>query len=84
MKKIAVTVAVLALGLAACEADRDDNAMDNEIYVENEAADDVNLATDDMNAAAAADNALDDAGNAVDEAGEAIENAADDVADATE
>jgi predicted small secreted protein len=78
MKKVAVTVAVLALGLAACQ----DNAADNNASavntVETEAEADVNNATtaadDALNAAG---NAVDDAGNAVENAGDAVENAAD-------
>ncbi|MGH6659746.1 MAG: hypothetical protein ACREBP_08155 [Sphingomicrobium sp.] len=76
MKKIAVTVAVLALGLAACTKNDADNAAVNETAVENAADADVNAAT------ASADNALDAAGNAVDAAGNAVENAADAVDDA--
>jgi NAD+--asparagine ADP-ribosyltransferase len=81
MKKVAVTVAVLALGLAACEARTEENAVDNELAVENEAMTDVNAATDDANLAAdnaleSATNAIDEAGNAVENAGEAVENAA--------
>ena len=74
MKKIALTVAVLALGLAACET-KTENAVENDTAVENAAEADVNAATND--AANAADNALDAAGNAVENAGEAVENAAD-------
>jgi protein involved in sex pheromone biosynthesis len=46
MKKIAVTVAVLALGLAACGAKTDD-AVENDTNVENAAEADVNAATTD-------------------------------------
>ena len=70
MKKIAVTVAVLALGLAACTKNDADNAAANETAVENAADADVNAATD------SADNALDAAGNAVDNAANAVDNAA--------
>ncbi len=80
MKKVAVTVAVLALGLAACGA-QTENAAENETTVENGAEADVNVATDD--AANAADNALDAAGNAVENAGEAIDNAAESVENST-
>jgi hypothetical protein len=73
MKKVAVTVAVLALGLAACQNNAEDNVA-NETAVENNAEYDTNAATTD--AANAADNALDAAGNAVENAGEAVENAA--------
>jgi predicted small secreted protein len=81
MKKVAiVTVAVLALGLAACNKNTDNNAA-NETAVENNAEYDVNAATTDVtnNADAAlnaADNAIDNAGNAVSNAGNAVENAA--------
>ncbi|HJS41677.1 MAG TPA: circumsporozoite protein [Sphingomicrobium sp.] len=78
MKKVALTVAVLTLGLAACQ----DNAADNEAStvntVEMEAEADVNAAEN------VADNALDAAGNAVEDAGNAVDNAADAVENATE
>ena len=78
MKKVALTVAVLTLGLAACQ----DNAADNEAStvntIETEAAADVNAAEN------VADNALDAAGNAVEDAGNAVDNAADAVENATE
>ena len=78
MKKFALTVAVLTLGLAACQ----DNAADNEAStvntVEMEAEADVNAAEN------VADNALDAAGNAVDDAGNAIDNAADATENAAE
>ena len=78
MKKVALTVAVLTLGLAACQ----DNAADNEAStvntVETEAAADVNSAD------LSADNALDAAGNAVEDAGNAVENAGDAVENAAE
>lgn len=77
MKKIALTVAVLTLGLAACQ----DNAPDNEAStvntIETEADADVNAAENAAdNALDAAGNAVEDAGNAAENAGEAIENAA--------
>ena len=75
MKNIAVTVAVLALGLAACQDNAPDNATSTENTIETEAAADTNAATTD--ASNAADNALDAAGNAIDSAGNAVENAAD-------
>jgi hypothetical protein len=81
MMKVAVTVAVLALGLAACES-RTENAVDNETAVENAAEADANVATTD--AANAAENALDSAGNAIENAGEAVDNAAEAVDDAAE
>jgi hypothetical protein len=78
MRKFALTVAVLTLGLAACQ----DNAADNEAStvntVEMEAEADVNAAEN------VADNALDAAGNAVDDAGNAIDNAADATENAAE
>ena len=76
MKKVAVTVAVLALGLAACES-KTEEAVEN-VAVENAVESDVNAAE------VAVDNALDAAGNAVDNAGEAVENAADAAGDAAE
>jgi hypothetical protein len=82
MKKVAVTVAVLALGLAACQPKAEETTAGNEANVENAASEDVNAATTD--AGNAADNALDAAGNAVDAAGNAVENAADAVGNATE
>lgn len=82
MKKIAVTVAVLALGLAACAKSEDANNMaGNETAVENEAAVDMNAA---MNAENAAGNALDAASNAIENAGEAVENAGESVANAAD
>ena len=48
MKKVAiVTVAVLALGLAACNKNNADNNAANETAVENTASTDVNAATND-------------------------------------
>ncbi len=67
MKKVALTVAVLALGLAACES-KTANAVDN-----TEVANAVEA--DAMAADNSVDNALDAAGAAVDNAGEAVENA---------
>ena len=78
MKKVALTVAVLTLGLAACQ----DNAADNEAStvntVETEAEADLNAAD------VSADNALDAAGNAVEDAGNAVENAGEAVDNAVE
>ena len=78
MKKVAVTVAVLALGLAACQ----DNAADNNASavntVETEAEADVNAASNDAtNAADAALNATENLGDAVENVAEATENAVD-------
>jgi len=83
MKKVAiVTVAVLALGLAACNKNNTDNNAANETGVENSASTDVNAATNDS--VNAADNALNAASNAVDNAGAAVDNAQDAVKDANE
>src|SRR5690349_10516928 len=81
MKKVAiVTVAVLALGLAACNKNNADNNAANETAVENNADVDVNAATNDSvnaadNALNATDNAVANAGNAIDNAGAAATNA---------
>ena len=80
MIKATVTVAVLALGLAACKpATTDNNAADTN--VENAAMTDVNAASND--ATANADAALNAAGNAVDNAGNAVDNAGNAVANAS-
>ncbi len=71
MKKVALTVAVLGLGLAACQ----DNAPDNETSVVNTIEMEANADT--AAAANSVDNALDATENAVDNAGEAVENAGD-------
>jgi hypothetical protein len=70
MKKVALTVAVLTLGLAACQDNAPDNNTSTVNTVETEAAADTNAAGN------AADNALDAAGNAVENAGNAVDNAA--------
>jgi hypothetical protein len=78
MKKVALTVAVLALGLAACQDNAPDNNTSDVNTIETEAAADVNAADNAAdNALDAAGNAVEDAGNAVENAGEAVENAAD-------
>ena len=83
MKKVAiVTVAVLALGLAACNKNNADNSAANETAVENNAEYDVNAATNDS--VNAADNALNATGNAVENAGNALDNAGAAAANATE
>lgn len=69
MKKVALTVAVLGLGLAACQ----DNAADNEASAVNTVEMEANADT--AAAANAVDNALDATENAVENAGQAIENA---------
>ena len=81
MKKVAiVTVAVLALGIAACKPHNADNNAANETAVENNAEYDVNAAANDsVNAADAAlngaSNEVNSAGNAVSNASKAVENA---------
>ncbi len=60
MKKVALTVAVLALGLAACEDNAPDNATSTLNTIEMEAN------SDSAAAANSVDNALDSTGNAVD------------------
>ena len=62
MKKVALTVAVLALGLAACQ----DNAADNNTSTLNTIETEANADT--AAAANSVDNALDAGGNAVDNA----------------
>ena len=69
MKKVALTVAVLALGLAACE----NNAPDNNASAINTTEMEANADT--AAAANSVDNSLDAAGNAVANAGNAVENA---------
>jgi len=66
MKKVALTVAVLALGLAACESNTE-NAVEN-TTVENA------VEADAMAADNSVDNALDAAGNAIENTGDAIAN----------
>ena len=78
MKKVALTVAVLALGLAACQDNAADNNTSTVNTVETEAASDINAADN------AADNALDAAGNAIEDAGNSVENAGEAVENATE
>ena len=60
MKKVALTVAVLALGLAACEDNAADNATSTLNTIETEAN------ADTAAAANSVDNALDSTDNAVD------------------
>ena len=62
MKKVALTVAVLALGLAACQ----DNAPDNNVSTLNTIETEANADT--TAAANTVDNALDTTANAVDNA----------------
>jgi len=74
MKKVALTVAVLALGLAACES-KTEEAVEN-AGIENAVEADANAVE------AAADNALDAAGNTAEAAGDAAEAAGDAAANA--
>ena len=78
MKKVALTVAVLALGLASCEDNAPDNATSTVNTVEMEAN------ADTAAAANAVDNALDATENAVDNAADATDNAADATENAAE
>ena len=71
MKKVALTVAVLGLGLAACQDNAADNAASTVNTIETEAATDADAAANSV------DNALDATGNAVENAGDAVENVAD-------
>jgi outer membrane lipoprotein SlyB len=75
MKKVAVTVAVLALGLAACA--KNDNANNemtaNDTYSENATGEDMNAATPENVAENALENIQDQAANAQD----AVQNMAD-------
>ena len=75
MKKVALTVAVLTLGLAACQDNAADNNTSTVNTVETEAAADTNAAMSAVdNGAAAADNALDNASNSIDNAQNAVDN----------
>ena len=83
MKTVTLTVAVLALGLAACARDDDhNNAAANDAYAENAADADLNAASNTTENAA--ENALDQASNAIDNAGEAVENAGEAVEEAAD
>jgi hypothetical protein len=79
MKIVAVTVAVLALGLAGCA--RDDQAANqdgtaNEAWTENAAENDVNMAENEMTAEDVADNALDNAAQSIENAQDAVSDLA--------
>ena len=86
MKKVAVTVAVLALGLAACAQNNEANNMaENDLYTENAAETDMNMSLNETenvagNALESASNAIENAGEAVENAGEAVEDAGDNAA----
>jgi hypothetical protein len=73
MKKIAMAVAVLALGLAACAKNNANNVAGNDMGTENAATTDMNAATNDTTNAAS--NALDEASNNLAVASNAVENA---------
>ncbi len=74
MKKVAVTVAVLALGLAACAQNNEANNMaENDLYTENAAETDMNMSLNETENAA--DTALENATESLENAGEAVENA---------
>lgn len=78
MKKVAVTVAVLALGLAACAQNNEaDNMAANDMMVENDVGVDMNMAMNDMSAENVAENALENATQSIENAQEAVENMAD-------
>ncbi|MEO7277091.1 MAG: hypothetical protein ABIW33_03585 [Sphingomicrobium sp.] len=79
MKKVAiVTVAVLALSIAACNKNDADNSAANETAVENNADADVNAATGDLSNSA--DAALNAASNDMSNAGNAVDNMSNEVA----
>ena len=73
MKKVAVTVAVLALGLAACAKNNTNNVAANDMYAENNTAADMNAATPEN----VAQNALENASSSIDNAQAAVSNMAD-------
>ena len=80
MKKIAL-IAVVALGLAACQDNAPDNAASTLNTIETEAAADTNSAVNATdNLGASADNALDAAGNSTANGVDATGNATADVA----
>ncbi|MGI8704304.1 MAG: hypothetical protein ACR2JJ_00630 [Sphingomicrobium sp.] len=77
MKKVAVTVAVLALGLAACAQDNQaNNAAENDLFAENAAETDMNMAMNDMSSEDVAENALKNAGESIENAQEAVDDMA--------
>ncbi len=76
MKKVALTVAVLALGLAACET-KTENAVEN-AGVENA------VEADAMAAGNAIENTGDATGNAIENTGDAVANGADAVGNAAD
>lgn len=76
MKTTGLTVAVLALGLAACDT-QTENAAENETNVVDAAEDDTDLEN-------TAEGALNSVENAAEDAGNVIENTAEDVTDEVE
>ncbi len=86
MKKIALTVAVLGLGLAACQDNAADNATSTENTIEMEAAADTNAAlnTEGSDIVNSADNALDSAGNSLENASNAVGNASENLANSAD
>ena len=78
MKKVAVTVAVLALGLAGCAQDNEANELAaNDVYAENEAGVDMNASMNEIAPEEAAQNALENATQSIENAQEAVENVGD-------
>ncbi|CAA9505091.1 MAG: hypothetical protein AVDCRST_MAG44-1055 [uncultured Sphingomonas sp.] len=85
MKKVALTaVAVLGLGLAACQDNAADNNASTVNTIESEAEADTNVATNDAatsadallnNLSDSAGNVADAAGNVAEDAGNAVDNA---------
>lgn len=73
MKKVAVTVAVLALGLAACAQDEaaENDMTANELYTEDAAETDLNVS---LNAEEVAENALENASESIENAEAAVQN----------
>lgn len=66
MKKIALTVAILALGIAGCAKSNDaDNMTANDMNTENAASTDMNASMNEATPENAAENALENASNAV-------------------
>jgi hypothetical protein len=83
MKKVAVTVAVLALGLAGCaENNEADNMATNDLAVENDVGADMNMALNEMSPENVAENALENATQSIENAQEAVENIGDNTTNA--
>ncbi len=78
MKKIAISAAVLTLGLAACQDNAPDNAASTVNTIETEAASDTNSTLDATdNLSASAGNAVDAVGSTASNVGNSVSNAAD-------